>query len=186
MLLTRLKLKNWRNFRDVDVALGPRGYLIGANASGKSNLVDVFRFLRTIAQSEGGGLQKAIKERGGLGKLRSLHARKDPELRIEVELAESANEAVPRWRYVLAFKSEGKGQQRVLITQEKVWCEGKPVLSRPNTDDETDPARVTQSISNRSTTTRRFASWPSISQLPLTCTWCRSCSSTATKSPAAW
>ena len=144
MLLTRLKLKNWRNFRDVDVALGPRGYLIGANASGKSNLVDVFRFLRTIAQSEGGGLQKAIKERGGLGKLRSLHARKDPELRIEVELAESANEAVPRWRYVLAFKSEGKGQQRVLITQEKVWCEGKPMLSRPNTDVETDPARVTQ------------------------------------------
>ena len=106
--------------------------------------MDVFRFLRTIAQSEGGGLQKAIKERGGLGKLRSLHARKDPELRIEVELAESANEAVPRWRYVLAFKSEGKGQQRVLITQEKVWCEGKPVLSRPNTDDETDPARLTQ------------------------------------------
>ena len=48
MLITRLKLKNWRNFRDVDVQLGPRGYVIGANASGKSNLLDVFRFLRTI------------------------------------------------------------------------------------------------------------------------------------------
>ncbi|MBP9654910.1 MAG: AAA family ATPase, partial [Rhodocyclaceae bacterium] len=76
MLITRLKLKNWRNFRDVEVKLGPRGYLIGANASGKSNLLDVFRFLRTIAQSEGGGLQKALKDRGGLTKLRSLHARK--------------------------------------------------------------------------------------------------------------
>lgn len=144
MLITRLKLKNWRNFRDVDVALGPRGYLIGANASGKSNLLDVFRFLRTIAQSEGGGLQKAIKERGGLGKLRSLHARKDPELRVEVDLAESPNDAVPRWRYVLAFKSEGKGQQRLLITEEAVFHEGESVLSRPNADDRADPARLTQ------------------------------------------
>lgn len=144
MLLTRLKLKNWRNFRDVDVALGPRGYLIGANASGKSNLLDVFRFLRTIPQSEGGGLQKAIKERGGLGKLRSLHARRDPELRIEVELTESASDAVPRWRYALAFKSEGKGQQRVLITEETVFRDGKPMLSRPNADDKADTARLTQ------------------------------------------
>lgn len=72
MLITRLRLKNWRNFRDVEVSLGPRGYVIGANASGKSNLLDAFRFLRTIAQSEGGGLQKAVKERGGLSKLRSL------------------------------------------------------------------------------------------------------------------
>lgn len=87
MLSTRLKLKNWRNFRDVDVVLGPRGYIIGANAAGKSNLLDVFRFLRTIAQTDGGGLQKAIKERGGLSKLRSLHARQGP-VRVEIELSE--------------------------------------------------------------------------------------------------
>ncbi|WP_449370138.1 AAA family ATPase [Thiomonas sp.] len=46
MQITRLKLKNWRNFRAVDTPLSPRAYLIGANASGKSNLLDVFRFLR--------------------------------------------------------------------------------------------------------------------------------------------
>ena len=97
MLITRLKLKNWRNFRSVDVQLGSRGYLIGANASGKSNLLDVFRFLRTLAQSEGGGLQKAIKDKGGITKLRSLHARKDPEVRIEIELSETAgSQSLPR------------------------------------------------------------------------------------------
>ena len=144
MLITRLKLKNWRNFRDVDVNLGPRGYLIGANASGKSNLLDVFRFLRTIAQSEGGGLQKALKDRGGLTKLRSLHARTDPEVRIEIELSEHFSDAGPAWRYILAFKSEGKGLQRVLITEETVYHEDKKILSRPNGDDESDPARLTQ------------------------------------------
>ena len=144
MLITRLKLKNWRNFRDVDVALGPRGYLIGANASGKSNLLDVFRFLRTLAQTDGGGLQKALKERGGLTKLRSLHARKDPEVRIEVELSDSPAAEVPTWRYVLAFKSEGKGQQRVLISEERVEHLGQSLLNRPNQDDLLDSQRLTQ------------------------------------------
>ena len=60
MQITRLKLKNWRNFRSVDIPLWPRTYVIGANASGKSNLLDVFRFLRTLAQTDGGGLQKAL------------------------------------------------------------------------------------------------------------------------------
>jgi predicted ATPase len=34
---------------------------MGANVAGKSNLLDVFGFLRTLAQSEGGGLQKAAE-----------------------------------------------------------------------------------------------------------------------------
>jgi predicted ATPase len=144
MLITRLKLKNWRNFRDVEVKLGPRGYLIGANASGKSNFLDVFRFLRTIAQSEGGGLQKALKDRGGLTKLRSLHARKDPEVRIEIELSESASDSSPTWRYALAFKSEGKGLQRVLITEESVFHGEEKILLRPRPEDHSDPARLTQ------------------------------------------
>ncbi|WP_295540782.1 ATP-binding protein [uncultured Pseudacidovorax sp.] len=144
MLFTRLKLKNWRNFRDVDVALGPRGYIIGANAAGKSNLLDVFRFLRTIAQSEGGGLQKAIKERGGLSTLRSLHARREPEVRIEVEVSDTFGDAEPLWRYVLAFKSEGKGQQRVLVHEECVFHQGRQLFARPTRDDRGDAARLTQ------------------------------------------
>ncbi|PXW99575.1 putative ATPase [Sphaerotilus hippei] len=156
MLITRLRLKNWRNFREVDVRLGPRGYVIGANASGKSNLMDVFRFLRTLAQTEGGGLQKAIKERGGLGKLRSLHARRDPEVRIEVELADSVDAQVPTWRYALAFKSEGKGQQRVLITEEAVDHQGQAVLRRPGDDDLGDTDRRTQTHLEQINNNARF------------------------------
>jgi len=47
----------------VDVSLQERVFLVGPNASGKSNLLDVFRFLRDIAK-DGGGLQKAVADRG--------------------------------------------------------------------------------------------------------------------------
>lgn len=88
MIVTHLNVKNWRNFRSVDVDLRERQFIVGPNASGKSNFLDVFRFLRDIAKTEGGGLQKAIKDRGGIPKVRSLAARKDPEISIEVSLAE--------------------------------------------------------------------------------------------------
>lgn len=143
MYVTRLKLQNWRNFKDIEVPLRERTYLLGPNASGKSNFLDVFRFLRDISKFQGGGLQKAIADRGGLQKLRCLHARKPPEVLIEFDLSEDPD-SDPVWTYRLAFKPEGKGKQRTLVTQEKVWKKGKLILDRPTKDDKQDVVRLTQ------------------------------------------
>jgi len=56
---TNVQLKNWKNFAFCDVAVGKRAFLFGPNASGKSNFLDVFRFLRDLAAS-GGGFQEAV------------------------------------------------------------------------------------------------------------------------------
>jgi predicted ATPase len=146
MLITRLQLKNWRNFRKVDIHLRERVFVIGPNASGKSNLLDVFRFLRDVAKPEGGGFQKAVKDRGGITKLRCLLARKDPEVSITVEISEKVD-AEPIWRYSLSFKSEGKGQQRPMVSKEYVenLQTGEVPLDRPNNAyDRADPQRLTQ------------------------------------------
>ena len=89
MLVSKLTLKNWRNFTHVEVALQPRQLIVGPNACGKSNLLDVFRFLRDIAKRRGGGLQEAIERRGGLSKVRCLSARRDPEIVIGVAISDS-------------------------------------------------------------------------------------------------
>lgn len=156
MLITRLTLKNWRNFRNVDVPLGPRTYLIGANASGKSNLMEVFRFLRTLAQKEGGGLQQAVKEARGLSKLRSLHARSDPKLRIEVELLDESVSPARPWKYVLVLKNEGKGQQRVMVAEERVEANGSVLFQRPMPEDQEDPERLTQTYLEQINLNRPF------------------------------
>ncbi|MBW2741826.1 MAG: AAA family ATPase [Deltaproteobacteria bacterium] len=94
MIISHIKMKNWRNFRNVDTPLGRRMFLVGANASGKSNFLDALRFLRDIAKTEGGGLQRAVSERGGISKIRCLAARKEPQVEIEIHLAESHGDEV--------------------------------------------------------------------------------------------
>lgn len=48
-MLTRLRFKNWRSLRDVEIAdLTPLTVFIGANASGKTNIVDALAFLRRL------------------------------------------------------------------------------------------------------------------------------------------
>lgn len=145
MIVSRIWVKNWRNFQAVDVNLRERQFIVGANASGKSNLLDVFRFLRDIAKSEGGGLQKAVKDRGGVSKIRSLAARGDPEIAMEVHLANNAGED-PRWRYALGLRQETRGARLPYLTHERVWKEGRQLLDRPDQDDQKDRTRLSQTF----------------------------------------
>lgn len=144
MNITHMKLKNWRNFREAEVSLSQRSYVIGPNASGKSNLLDIFRFLRDICKPAGGGLQKAVEERGGITKLRCLHARRDTEVRIEVRFSERADVSETMWRYVLGIKPEGKGAQRLLVSNEEVWRGEEKILSRPDAEDKKDILLLTE------------------------------------------
>ena len=145
MFISRLRLKNWRNFKAIDIPLRERVFVLGPNASGKSNLLDALRFLRDVAKPNGGGLQRAVGSRGGLTKLRCLLARKDPQVMIEVELSERIDDD-PVWRYRLGFKSEGKGAQRVVVSEELVTrlTDGMPTLARPDAADNSDPERLTE------------------------------------------
>ena len=143
MIINRLIAKNWRNFREIDVELSERQFIVGANASGKSNLLDIFRFLRDVVKPEGGGFQKAVKDRGGLSKIRSLAARKDPEVKIEIHLADDADSSAA-WQYSLGFRQEPRGHRRTYLTHEYVWKNGDELLNRPTADDEVDRDRLTQ------------------------------------------
>ncbi|UZQ55059.1 AAA family ATPase [Trichothermofontia sichuanensis B231] len=142
MIISRIRLKNWRNFRSIDVALRDRVFLVGPNASGKSNLLDALRFLRDLA-SDGGGLQKAVRDRGGLSKIRCLSARRYPDVEIEVCLSE--NELVaPTWIYSIGIKQRKGGQNEPVLSYERVWKNGQQLIDRPAPADEKDSLRLTQ------------------------------------------
>lgn len=142
MIISRVKLKNWKNFKDIDVPLCNRTFMVGPNASGKSNLLDAFRFLRDIAKP-GGGLQNAVLERGGISKIRCLAARSHPDVEIEIHLSEfDSNDVL--WKYAIGIKQEVRGYRLPILTYEKVWKEDKLILNRPDNNDKKDKERLTQ------------------------------------------
>lgn len=146
MMISHLTLKNWRNFQTVDVPLRERQFIVGPNASGKSNLLDAFRFLRDIAKGTGGGLQKAIENRGDLSKLRCLSARRGPGISIGICLSESADDEIPKWKYEIGIQREPSGRKRHLLSHERVWKGGENILNRPEDEDKNDPDRLTQTF----------------------------------------
>lgn len=142
MIISHIILKNWRNFRSVEVSLRDRVFLVGPNASGKSNFLDALRFLRDLAK-DGGGLQKAVRDRGGLSKIRCLYARRYPDVEIELHLSENELQA-PVWRYGVGIKQRKGGQNEPILSYERVWKGDKQLIDRPDPEDQEDSLRLTQ------------------------------------------
>jgi len=136
---THIYMENWRNFNRVDVDLQRRVFLVGPNASGKSNFLDALRFLREIA-IPGGGLVAAVHRRGGISRLRCLAARRYPDVVLGVRLGTEETPAV--WEYELSLKQDSKS--RPIVERERVAHQGREVLVRPQAEDKADTERLTQ------------------------------------------
>ena len=150
----RIRLDNWMNFAHAEAAIRDRIFLVGPNASGKSNFLDAFRFLKDLASS-GGGLQEAIRKRGGMDALRSLAAPWTPTvtIRVELEEADAETDQGRRWEYELAFRGS---RDRPLIERERVRRNGERLLDRPDQDDRDDPARLMQTWIEQVNANREF------------------------------
>ena len=143
MRLTHLTLKNWRNFKQADFDLRDRMFVIGPNASGKSNLLDALRFLRQIA-SAGGGFQDAVASRSGMARVRCLAARNFNHGFVTIRIAVGDDDTPRRWTYEVAFTAEQRGRHRPILKREIVRRDDETVIARPTSDDRNDPERMTQ------------------------------------------
>ena len=135
-----IRLENWRNFVKIQADLERRVFLVGPNASGKSNFLDAFRFLHDIV-SVGGGLEQAVRMRGGISRLRCLAARNPSDVVIHIGLDAEGQEQ-ERWEYELHMTQDKR--RRPTIKRERVTKNGSPVIIRPDERDKEDPERLTQ------------------------------------------
>ena len=153
MQITHVTAHNWRNFKNLDVAVADRLLIVGPNAAGKSNLLDLFRFLGDISR-KGGGLAAALEARGGLSRARCLFSRNNHkgELAIMVDLRDGEDE----WRYELAIKGKKGGHNLPIVVREIVTRNGRELLSRPDANDDRDPDQLTQTHLEQISANREF------------------------------
>jgi len=79
--VTRIRARNFRSLADVDVRLAPLSVMIGPNGSGKTNLLNVLRFLATTVRFD---LSAALQEWRGFDHVQRQSA-KPGRVEIEVE-----------------------------------------------------------------------------------------------------
>ena len=83
--LTRIWARNFKSIRDLNLELGPLTVLVGPNASGKSNVLDVLRFIKHALRRD---LDSAIASRQGIAAVRRSNpygGTRDVEVGFEVE-----------------------------------------------------------------------------------------------------
>jgi predicted ATPase len=118
-MITELRLRDFKNFKDATLRLGPFTVVVGANASGKSNIRDAFRFLHGVGRGYSlaeiiggkygaGGQLEWAPLRGGANEIIRLGA---DGFAIDVTLAsessESREQAVSVSRYHIGVEKAG-------------------------------------------------------------------------------
>lgn len=106
-MIKKVWAKNYRSLADVQVYLDPVTVLVGHNGSGKSNLVDVLRFIYDSLRL---GLGSAIINRSGMSTLRRWSPKGRP---YDVEIGLHIETDVFWGKYTFTLGSERRGEYRV-------------------------------------------------------------------------
>lgn len=114
LVLKSVRLQNFKSFRDVHVNLGLRNILVGPNMSGKSNFLEVFRFLQRVSFPQPGTLGLANAFTGGFQEF-TWKGGDSNLIVITLEGAGAGAGRVPDadWRYEIAIVGDERGFIRV-------------------------------------------------------------------------
>ena len=144
-MIRRIQARNYRCLRNVDVALNPFQVLIGANATGKSALLDAIAFLGDLSRD---GLDPAVARRAG--SFRDLvwgRPELDPslELSIEVDIPDEHrkrfgySDDLQRYGYGISIKADSGGRP-VVRSERATLVSGRKLPARGQIDQSVSPS----------------------------------------------
>ena len=144
-MITSLRLKDFKNFADETLRVGPFTVIVGTNASGKSNIRDAFRFLHgigrdyTLAEIIGGKLGAGTQVewepiRGAANEIIRIEKSTNriprsplPAFGLEVGLTADNEDAT----YSVEVSREIAGAKGFRITYERLLIGGEEVYEKP-------------------------------------------------------
>lgn len=110
-MITRLRVKNFKSVRDIDVSLPGLAVFVGENGAGKSNVLDALRFVKEALDDN---LDHAIRERGGISEVRRRSSGRPTHLSIELDV--STTEVNATYAFQIAAMAGGQ------YTVSSEWC----------------------------------------------------------------
>lgn len=128
MLLKKIKVANFKSFDEAEVELGKFNVLIGANASGKSNFVRIFRFLRDIKRH---GVNDAVFLQGGNDYFTNINIGLDKDFLFKIALDDVIDEDIVFITYDLEIKFGKESFNIIEDTVNIVNVKGEPVIPPP-------------------------------------------------------
>lgn len=91
MKIKKLRLQNFKSFASLDIDLNIFSVIVGANATGKSNLISAFRFIKNIMML---GIDNAIALHGGIQNIINSRCPKGSMVTVSFEIDFSEDNAV--------------------------------------------------------------------------------------------
>ncbi len=138
-MIKSLRLANFKNFADETLRMGPFTVVVGANASGKSNIRDAFRILHGIGR--GYGLAEILGGRYGPGgELQWNPIRGAPSeiarlgsasltLQVEMNLTGQARARPPLMKYGIKIAVEQGASREFRVVSENLTVRNKPIYT---------------------------------------------------------
>jgi predicted ATPase len=110
MAIKHIEIQNFKSFSHQTIELGQFNVLIGANASGKTNFLQLFKFISDIAHH---GLNNAISLQGGVEYLTNTNIKTQQDLLVKMVI-----DSTPEMAYQFALRFDNQG--RFHIVQDKL------------------------------------------------------------------
>ena len=104
--MNRIQIKGYKSIQDQTITFGPINLLIGANGSGKSNLLSFFTFIRNLYSRN---LQAFVSLNGGMDAFLFRGRKVTEQMSAKLDFAYSS--------YAFAVKA---GQDKFVITEEQI------------------------------------------------------------------
>lgn len=120
--LKKLTIKNFKSIRQQTIEPGLLNIFIGGNGVGKSNLIEVFRFLREIVNQNLAGY---TAQKGGADKLLHFGRKKSSQMEISLEFGEGDTSNA------YDIKIKGTDDDSLLIWSESIFYHEKNKYQKP-------------------------------------------------------
>jgi predicted ATPase len=104
-MIDRIKIKNFKSIRDLDIALDEINILIGANGAGKSNFISFFKLLRSMKQNM---LNTYVAEQGYMDNLTYFGSKEGDFIFGEITFSRTPEKPTNRYAFELLADNQNK------------------------------------------------------------------------------